>query len=167
MRARTTDYSSRLAAAAWASAVAALLLAGCSSTANPPGPGTPTQSPTTPMSPGATPTSPGAAPPTSPSPSPTASVQIGNTLNYGSMGTTATLDCANGKSLNVAGSNNTLTVTGTCASVTVGGTDNKITFDKVDSRLTVLGLNNTITYKDGEPRVDNVGTGNTVNKKGS
>ena len=160
MRARITDYSSRLAAAAWAPAVAALLLAGCSSTANPPGPGTPTQTSPT-VSP-----SPGAAPPTgtTASPSPTASVQIGNTLNYGSMGTTATLDCANGKSLNVAGSNNTLTVTGTCATVTVGGTDNKIVFDKVDSRLTVLGVNNTITYKDGDPRVDNVGTGNTVKK---
>ena len=31
----------------------------------------------------------------------TASVEIGNTINYGSMGTTATLDCADGKSLNV------------------------------------------------------------------
>ena len=48
------------------------------------------------------------------------------------MGTTTTLDCASGKSLNVAGSDNTLTVTGTCATASIGGTSNKITFDKVE-----------------------------------
>ena len=37
-------------------------------------------------------------------------VEIGNTINYGSFGTTADIDCADGKSLNVGGSNNTLTV---------------------------------------------------------
>src|SRR5947208_13477276 len=64
-----------------------------------------------------------------------AQVEIGNTINYGSFGTTADIDCADGKSLNVGGSNNTLTVKGTCASVNIGGADNKITFDKVDKQL--------------------------------
>ena len=56
-----------------------------------------------------------------------AQVEIGNTINYGSFGTTADIDCADGKSLNVGGSNNTLTVKGTCANVNIGGADNKIT----------------------------------------
>src|SRR3954470_11168273 len=50
-----------------------------------------------------------------------AQVEVGNTINYGSFGTTADIDCSDGKSLNVGGSNNTLTVKGTCASVNIGG----------------------------------------------
>src|ERR1700758_1919982 len=107
MRAHGTDHSSRLAALALAPTVAALVLAGCSSTANPPAGSTTTTAGS------ATATSGGAAPTSTSEGSTTASIQIGNTLNYGSMGTTATLDCASGKSLNVIGSNNTLTVTGT------------------------------------------------------
>jgi hypothetical protein len=93
-----------------------------------------------------------------------AQVEVGNTINYGSFGTTAEIDCADGKSLNVGGSNNTLTVKGTCASVSIGGADNKITFEKVDKDISVVGLNNTVTYKDGSPRVDNLGSGNTITK---
>ena len=60
-----------------------------------------------------------------------AQVEIGNTINYGSFGTAADIDCADGKSLNVGGSNNTLTVKGTCASVNIGGADNKVTLESV------------------------------------
>src|ERR1700733_309919 len=67
-----------------------------------------------------------------------AQVEIGNTINYGSFGTTAEIDCGGGKSLNVGGSNNTLTVRGTCGSVNIGGADNKITFDTVDKALSVV-----------------------------
>jgi hypothetical protein len=165
MPARTTDHSSRLAALTAALTVVpvAVGLAGCSSTANPPT-GAPTSRTT---STAASSTSAGAASPTtSGGNSVSTSVEIGNTLEYGSFNTTANLDCANGKSLNVAGSNNTLTVTGTCETVNIGGTSNKITFDKVNTRLTVLGVENTITYKDGDPKVDNIGTNNTI-KKGS
>ena len=91
-------------------------------------------------------------------------VEVGNTVNYGSFGTTVDIDCGQGKSLNVAGSNNTLTVTGSCASVNVGGADNKIVFDKIDDDLSVVGLNNTVTYKSGDPTVDNLGSGNTIHK---
>jgi hypothetical protein len=93
-----------------------------------------------------------------------AQLDIGNTINYGSFGTTTDIDCGNGKSLNVGGSNNTLTVKGSCGSVSIGGADNKITLDKIDSQLHVVGFNNTISYKDGNPKVDNVGTNNTINK---
>ncbi len=93
-----------------------------------------------------------------------AQVEIGNTINYGSFGTTAEIDCADGKSLNVGGSNNTLTVTGTCAAVIITGADNKMKFDKIDKNLRVVGLNNTVNYSDGDPQVDNVGSGNTIGK---
>jgi hypothetical protein len=93
-----------------------------------------------------------------------AQVEVGNTINYGSFGTTADIDCADGKSLNVGGSNNTLTVKGTCASVNIGGADNKIAFDKIDKDLSVVGLNNTVSYKDGDPKVDNLGSGNVIKK---
>jgi Protein of unknown function (DUF3060) len=161
MRARTFDRSSRLATLAAALTVvpAAVGLAGCSSTANPPGgSATTTTAPTS--------TSAAATTTTSGGNSVSTSVVIGNSLEYGSFNTTATLDCANGKSLNVAGSNNTLTVTGTCETVSIGGTGNKITIDKVNTRITVLGVENTVTYKDGDPKVDNIGTSNNI-KKGS
>jgi hypothetical protein len=103
-------------------------------------------------------------PPTATAGTSGAQVEIGNTINYGSFGTTAEIDCADGKSLNVGGSNNTLTVKGTCASVNIGGADNKITIDKVNKDLSVVGLNNTVTYKDGDPKVDDLGSGNKISK---
>jgi Protein of unknown function (DUF3060) len=102
--------------------------------------------------------------PTATAGSPGAQVEIGNTINYGSFGTTAEVDCADGKSLNVGGSNNKLTVTGTCANVNIGGADNTITFDKVDKGLSVVGLNNTVTYKDGDPTINNTGSNNKISK---
>ncbi|BBY17571.1 DUF3060 domain-containing protein [Mycolicibacterium litorale] len=93
-----------------------------------------------------------------------AQVEIGNTINYGSVGTTADVDCADGKALNVGGSNNKLTVTGTCANVNIGGTDNTITFERVDKEITVVGLNNTITYSDGDPKIDDLGSNNKITK---
>jgi uncharacterized lipoprotein YehR (DUF1307 family) len=112
---------------------------------------------------------PSSASPTSTTSTPTttstgAQFDIGNTINYGSLGTTTTLDCGDGKSLNVGGSNNTLTVKGTCGTVSIGGADNKITIDKIDKQLNVVGFNNTVTYKDGNPKVENLGNGNTINK---
>ena len=108
--------------------------------------------------------SPATSAPTTSTTSTGAQFDIGNTINYGSLGTTTTLDCGDGKSLNVGGSNNTLTVKGRCGTVSIGGADNKITFDKIDKQLNVVGFNNTITYKDGAPKIDNLGSGNTINK---
>jgi hypothetical protein len=93
-------------------------------------------------------------------------VEIGNTINYGSVGTTADIDCADGKSLNVGGSNNKLTVKGTCANVNVGGADNTITLDRVDKELSIVGFNNKVTYRQGDPSVNNTGSGNSVSKGG-
>lgn len=162
MRAHVTDHSSKLGALALGLAFMVGVpgvLVGCSSTANPPAGSTSTTKSSASSS-----TSAGAEPTSGTSASTTASVEIGNTLNYGSMGTTATLDCADGKKLNVAGSNNTLTVTGHCTEVTVGGMGNNITIDKIDKKLRVVGANNTITYKDGDPKVDKLGSSNTITK---
>ncbi|BCI51801.1 hypothetical protein NIIDNTM18_10790 [Mycolicibacterium litorale] len=93
-----------------------------------------------------------------------AQVEIGNTINYGSVGTTAEVDCADGKAINVGGSNNKLTVRGTCANVNIGGTDNTISFERVDKEITVVGLNNTVTYRDGDPKIDDLGSNNTITK---
>jgi Protein of unknown function (DUF3060) len=93
-----------------------------------------------------------------------AQVEVGNTINYGSFGTTADIDCADGKSLNVGGANNTLTVKGTCANVNIGGSDNKITFERIDNEIAVVGLNNTVTYSDGDPKVTDTGSGNKISK---
>src|ERR1700761_3102883 len=114
----------------------------------------------------AVPSTSGSASPTTTSPTPSttstgAQFDIGNTINYGSLGTTTTLDCGDGKSLNVGGNNNTLTVKGTCHTVSVGGADNKITVDKIDKHLNVVGINNAITYKDGDPDVENLSNGHT------
>lgn len=92
------------------------------------------------------------------------SVQVGNTINYGSYGTTAQIDCGDGKALNVGGSNNTLTVHGRCTSVNVGGADNRITLETVEQDLSVVGLNNTVIYQAGDPTVSNLGTGNDIKK---
>src|ERR1044072_6369928 len=89
-----------------------------------------------------------------------AQVEVGNTINYGSFGTTADIDCADGKSLNIGGSNNTLTVKGTCANVNIGGADNKVTFDKVDKEISVVGLNNTVTHSAGAPETKDTAPNN-------
>lgn len=91
-----------------------------------------------------------------------AQLEVGNTINYGSFGTTADINCGDGKSLNVGGSNNTLRVTGTCASINVGGADNTITVSRIDKELSVVGLNNSVSYQDGDPTVNDQGSGNRI-----
>ncbi len=90
--------------------------------------------------------------------------EINNTINDGSFSSTSKLDCADGKSLNIGGSKNTLTVTGRCASVNIGGDENKVSFEKVDKELTIVGEKNTITYRDGDPQIQDLGSGNTITK---
>ncbi|BBX27331.1 DUF3060 domain-containing protein [Mycolicibacterium alvei] len=91
-------------------------------------------------------------------------VEVGNTINYMSVGNTTDIDCADGKSLTVGGTNNTLTVKGTCANVNIGGSDNKITFERIDKGLSIVGLNNTVSYAAGDPKVTNTGSNNKVSK---
>jgi hypothetical protein len=102
--------------------------------------------------------------PSAPPPDAGSGVEVGYTLNYGSYGTTSHIDCAQGRSLNVGGSNNTLTVTGRCWGVNIGGMDNRITFEKISYEISVVGLNNSITYQEGDPTVSDLGSGNTIKK---
>ncbi len=90
--------------------------------------------------------------------------EMGNTINDGTFGKTDTLDCAEGKGLNIGGSKNTLTVKGRCGSVVIGGDENKVSFERVDTEIIVAGFNNTVTYRDGAPNVQDLGTGNTITK---
>lgn len=93
---------------------------------------------------------------------PTPATEAGRVINFGSLGTTADIDCGQGNSLNVGGSNNTLKVVGSCASVTVSGADNAITLERVDDDISVEGLNNTVTYRGGDPEVTDSGSGNRI-----
>lgn len=99
-----------------------------------------------------------------PSALPGTQIEVGSTINYQSTGSTATIDCAEGKSLTVGGANNTLTVTGTCASVNVGGADNKVTLEAVERDIASIGLNNTIVYSSGDPTINDTGQHNTIRK---
>ena len=91
-------------------------------------------------------------------------VDLANSIDYPSVGTTAELDCADGKSVNIGGSNNTLTITGTCASVNVAGSDNRITIEAVDDDIRVGGINNTINYRTGDPAIDSASASNAIRK---
>lgn len=91
--------------------------------------------------------------------------RFSNTISYGSFGTTSAVDCADGKTLSVDGSNNKLTVRGRCEAVNVPGADNRITVERIDKALTITGFNNSVTYRSGEPKVDDRGSGNTVTDK--
>lgn len=91
--------------------------------------------------------------------------RFANTIRYESFGATSALDCADGKSLHVLGSNNKLTVRGRCEAVNVAGADNRITIEHIDKTLTLSGLNNTVTYYGGDPKVDDRGVRNTVADK--
>lgn len=90
--------------------------------------------------------------------------EVGDIVKYGSFGTRATIDCGQGKSLDIGGSNNTLKVTGRCASVTIEGADNTISVARIDGELSVVGLNNTVTYEGGDPNVNDSGSGNRISR---
>lgn len=94
-----------------------------------------------------------------------ASIEVAGTINYGSFGTKSDIDCAEGKSLNIGGSNNVLKVRGTCRTVSVGGADNTITLERVDGELNVVGLNNNVSYAAGDPAVTDAGAGNRITKR--
>ncbi|MCB9440865.1 MAG: DUF3060 domain-containing protein [Mycolicibacterium sp.] len=87
----------------------------------------------------------------------------GDAITYAGVGTTMTVDCGDGRSLTVTGSNNTLTVTGRCANVDVPGNDNRLRATAITGRIHASGINNTVRYDDGNPQVD-AAAGNTVRK---
>src|SRR4051812_49830942 len=71
-----------------------------------------------------------------------AQVEVGNTINYGSFGTTADIDCADGKSLNIGGSHNTPTRQGTPPKPKNRGAPQQTTVPKDHKKKSVVGPNN-------------------------
>jgi DUF3060 family protein len=86
----------------------------------------------------------------------------GGTITINESGLTKTLDCA-GQGVVISGSANTLTFTGTCASVSVNGSRNEISIADVGA-IAVNGSFNTITWSDGDPTTSNNGQGNSIGK---
>jgi len=90
-------------------------------------------------------------------------VASADTLGYGSNDTTATIDCGSGAALDIAGSNNTLAVTGSCSSVRVAGDNNQIAFDAIEDALDITGSGNTVNVKNDNPGLNISGDNNTAN----
>jgi hypothetical protein len=89
----------------------------------------------------------------------------GNQAGYIASGQTASLDCAGGKAA-VMGSNNILTIKGSCTELALYGSGNKITIAFApDAQISFVGSQNTIEWStaDGKPpKVSYVGSGNTL-----
>ncbi|SHS33179.1 Protein of uncharacterised function (DUF3060) [Mycobacteroides abscessus subsp. abscessus] len=157
LRVLESMYRTRPTLVALAVAVTAVGLAGCGIIK--PGSSNPTPGTWTPPSTStSTSTSPSASTPTS------AKVNIGDETVIGYFGQTTTATCEAGKSLNITGANNTLTITGPCETVTVSGFSNTVTFGELKTEVTVTGYGNKLTYKTGEPKVNNYGSNNTIQK---
>ena len=97
-------------------------------------------------------------------PSVPSSVSMGDSTVVAYFGKTETVACQEGKSLNVTGGDNTLTITGPCDSVSITGYNNTVTFEQIGSTITVGGYGNKVTYKSGTPKVNNIGANNTIEK---
>jgi hypothetical protein len=65
--------------------------------------------------------------------------------------------------VSISGVENTVVITGRCASVSVSGIDNVVTIDAA-AQIAVSGFDNRIVYRQGEPEVSTSGTGNTVER---
>src|SRR4051812_49482866 len=67
-----------------------------------------------------------------------AQVEIGNTINYGSFGTTADIDCADGKSLNIGGAHKNPNPEGAGPHPEKGGAPHKGTPHHVEKRKNIF-----------------------------
>jgi DUF3060 family protein len=85
----------------------------------------------------------------------------GGTLGIEESALTKTIDCA-GRNIELNGSANKLTFTGTCGSVSVNGSQNQLTIATA-GQISVNGSHNKITYG-GQPKISNNGTGNTISR---
>lgn len=65
--------------------------------------------------------------------------------------------------VSISGVENTVVITGRCASVSVSGIDNAVTIDAAP-QIGVSGFDNRIVYRQGEPEVTTSGSGNTVER---
>lgn len=75
-------------------------------------------------------------------------------------------DCADGGKVEIVGSDNKVTLTGTCELVEVTGSDNKVTAH-IARRIETTGSGNSVTWKQGaekgkKPRISNTGSNNRI-----
>ncbi|RKH88981.1 DUF3060 domain-containing protein [Corallococcus sp. AB045] len=81
---------------------------------------------------------------------------------------TATHACTPGSTVEITGTDNTVTLTGECKSVTVNGTDNKVKVEATGA-ISVTGNSNSVTWKRGlgksKPKVSRTGTDNKVTQE--
>ncbi|WP_342375167.1 DUF3060 domain-containing protein [Myxococcus stipitatus] len=90
----------------------------------------------------------------------------GGSLELVDTGSTVTHDCGDGGTVEIVGSNNKVTLTGTCEAVEVTGSNNTVTVHTV-RRIETTGSVNSVTWKHGpergkKPRVSNTGSKNRI-----
>ncbi len=71
--------------------------------------------------------------------------------------------CAPGEDIDVSGTNNHLTLTGSCGEVTVSGLGQTVSIERA-AAITLSGKNNTVTWAHGEPKVTKSGAGNQASR---
>jgi hypothetical protein len=84
----------------------------------------------------------------------------GVVVNVSGIGVNKTIAC-NDNILDIAGSNNTVVITGNCVSVNVSGVNNIVTVDSADT-IVVSGVDNRLTFRSGSPQISKSGFGNVV-----
>lgn len=67
-----------------------------------------------------------------------------DTTHFGASGVTASIDCGDNGALQIDGSHDVLTTTGTCSSLHVAGDANRITVQKVTATIDLSGNGNTV-----------------------
>jgi hypothetical protein len=86
----------------------------------------------------------------------------GSALTVDGSSQTKTIDCA-GHNVEITGSYNKLTFTGTCGTLSVNGSNNTIKLATV-GQISVNGSFDHVTWSSGNPKTSNNGTGNTIGK---
>ncbi|MDT5022881.1 MAG: hypothetical protein QOI33_3405 [Mycobacterium sp.] len=86
----------------------------------------------------------------------------GKSLSVAGINETRTVVCKD-RQVSVSGVGNQVVLTGHCASLSISGVRNKVIVDATES-IEASGFDNDITYLIGTPHIDNSGTGNVVHK---
>jgi hypothetical protein len=87
-------------------------------------------------------------------------VPPGTSVTIAGFGKNETIECNDGL-INIAGSQNTIMITGNCLSLNVSGVENTVTVDGTPT-IVVSGVDNRVTFHSGSPEINNSGFGNVV-----
>jgi hypothetical protein len=91
-----------------------------------------------------------------------------STIELSGSGRHETIACTGGTEVAINGSDNNITLSGDCKSVSVTGSTNQVTAEGMGA-LSVIGSDNTVTWKHAlgkaqKPKVSTTGSGNRVSK---